>query len=1020
MSLSATIFGRDSFIFKATNVLGLGLPGFLDRKFGPKDTEGPRIGDLTVQTSSYGVEIGRVHGTIGIAGNLIWLENNKLKEKTHKKKSGGKGGASAEPTITYTYSATFAIGICEGPIDGIARIWCGDKLIYNAGSGDVSTIIASNKSAKGLRIHLGTDDQLPDTRYQASKGVGNTPAFRGLAYVVFDDFQLADYGNTLQAANFKFEVVQVADRENVRKLVGSELPFAFRRDGAPYQYGRPFISGVDGVIFVTNPDNNRFTFGLDGNLISYTAQGKILPDGQDFLYNSGYLGDELLIVNNVLDPFSTHAVLTPSRFQENLPQDHYLWGVCISTDGLNVLALTHNTNPFTSNDTICSFWLMDEDGDVIKSGITAQPIARTTFGYSVNSQVTTYESSSMENGAEYVWSCGGAGVGAVRLWRIVDSQLMLVKELSGGNGDYNFTKPATYAADGVAYVVSGGTVNIFTRLEQVLKTPPTVSEVIALEALTSDLISAQDIDVSALTQTVHGYAVQGGSIRSAIEPLQTAFRFDVVQSGYVAKFIPRGAASSVTIPSENLLLNNSDSASQALVEDREMDTQLPVKTTVKYLDAAREYSVSNQSFERLTTRAVGKKDIEIPIVMTATEAAQTAEILTLLPWLERSTFSFKLPPIYQALEPSDVITVITPWASIELRLGKIDYGTDGALDCTATPNKASLYTSQAVANDPPPPTETIGIPGASLFLPMDIPLISENLQSSPGFVAAMVGYTPAWTGAVLLQTDDNGQTWKGLQGFTGMSTLGVCRGLLPQSAGTLIDQRVLNVSLIDGELESVTRDQMLSGMHYVAYGVDGRWEIVRFQSASLLEDGSYAVSGFVRGEKGTEWATGLHQLNDYFVLLDDPDNIVIDLPIDALLAPKTYRAVTLGADTDSAPDVPFTYKGVNLEPLSPVYPKPSRGSDGSMTIRVQRRSRFSSSWWANGMEAPVGETSLALEADVISAGTVKRTLTSSSGVFTYSAAEQATDFGSVQSSILFRFYQLSSVVGRGYPLEVSL
>jgi len=554
----------------------------------------------------------------------------------------------------------------------------------------------------------------------------------------------------------------------------------------------------------------------------------------------------------------------------------------------------------------------------------------------------------------------------------------------------------------------------------VIKAPPSLGEVISAEVLTSDLITAEDIDVSALTQTVRGYAVQGGSIRSSIEPLQTGYRFDVIQSGYRARFIPRGRISEISIPFASLISSESGGASEALLEDREMDTQLPVKTTVKYLDADREYSVSNQTFERLTSSAVGKEDVELPLVMTATEAAQSAEILTLLPWLERSTYSFKLPPIYQVLEPTDIITIVAPWASIELRLGKVDYATDGTLDCTATPNRASLYTSSAVASEPPPGNETIGLPGPSIFLPLDIPLISENLQSAPSFVGAMVGFSSSWTGATLVQTDDNGQTWKTLQGFSGMSTLGMCETTLPASASTVIDMRSLKVRLIAGELESVSRDQMLAGIHYVAYGADGRWEIVRFQNADLQADGTYLVSGFVRGEKGTEWTTGLHQVGDYFVLLDDPDNIVIDLSVDSILAPRIYRGVTLGADVDSAADVPFTYKGVNLEPLSPVYPKGARSGDGSLTFTVQRRSRLSSSWWANGMEAPVGESSLSLEADVMSGGAVKRTLTSSTGAFIYPAADQIADFGAVQPSILFHVYQLSTVTGRGYPLEVSL
>ena len=136
--------------------------------------------------------------------------------------------------------------------------------------------------------------------------------------------------------------------------------------------------------------------------------------------------------------------------------------------------------------------------------------------------------------------------------------------------------------------------------------------------------------------------------------------------------------------------------------------------------------------------------------------------------------------------------------------------------------------------------------------------------------------------------------------------------------------------------------------------------------------------------------------------------------------PATYRGVTSGASIDSATDVAFTYQGVNLECLSPVAAKGSRDGSGNFSGSFTRRSRLSSSWWTNGVQAPVGESSESYEIDVMSGATVKRTLTASSPSFSYSAADQAADFGSAQPSITFRIYQLSASVGRGYPLEVTL
>jgi hypothetical protein len=44
-------------------------------------------------------------------------------------------------------------------------------------------------------------------------------------------------------------------------------------------------------------------------------------------------------------------------------------------------------------------------------------------------------------------------------------------------------------------------------------------------------------------------------------------------------------------------------------------------------------------------------------------------------------------------------------------------------------------------------------------------------------------------------------------------------------------------------------------------------------------------------------------------------------------------------------------------------------------------------------------------------------LTSSSAIYT--AAQQTADFGSLQARVRVRVFQLSSTVGRGYPLQAA-
>jgi hypothetical protein len=148
---------------------------------------GPRLTELAVQTSSYGTPIPRLFGTMRVAGSVIWATD--LIE-TRSDKRGGKGRPA---TTTYSYSASFAVALSARPIRAVRRIWAEGKLLRGA-AGDW-------KSATGFRLHLGGEDQAPDPLIASL--VGNAPAHRGLAYAVFEELQLADFGNRIPSLTFE-------------------------------------------------------------------------------------------------------------------------------------------------------------------------------------------------------------------------------------------------------------------------------------------------------------------------------------------------------------------------------------------------------------------------------------------------------------------------------------------------------------------------------------------------------------------------------------------------------------------------------------------------------------------------------------------------------------------------------------------------------------------------------------------------------------------------------------------------
>ncbi|KQN39425.1 hypothetical protein ASG37_07600 [Sphingomonas sp. Leaf407] len=156
--------------------------------FGGKRREGPRLTELRVQTSSYGSAIPKLFGTMRVAGTVIWATDLRESAATTGSKTGGR-------TTQYSYSASFAVALSARSIRGVGRIWAEGKLLRGA-AGDW-------KSRTGFRWYPGDEAQMPDPLIASVVGVGSAPAYRGIAYVVFEELALADFGNRIPSLTFE-------------------------------------------------------------------------------------------------------------------------------------------------------------------------------------------------------------------------------------------------------------------------------------------------------------------------------------------------------------------------------------------------------------------------------------------------------------------------------------------------------------------------------------------------------------------------------------------------------------------------------------------------------------------------------------------------------------------------------------------------------------------------------------------------------------------------------------------------
>jgi hypothetical protein len=187
-------------------LIGTVAGGLVDRSLFGGSRGGGRLANLEVQSAAYGEPISIIVGRMRVAGNLVW--SNGIAESAS---GGGKSGSSG-----YSYSASFAVALAAGPIAGIGRIWADGTQICDS-AGEFASPVT-------MRLYTGSEVQTVDPLIAATEGSAAAPAYRGIAYVVFEALPLADFGNRIP--NLTFEIIAstaaIDMGDVVRRLADSE------------------------------------------------------------------------------------------------------------------------------------------------------------------------------------------------------------------------------------------------------------------------------------------------------------------------------------------------------------------------------------------------------------------------------------------------------------------------------------------------------------------------------------------------------------------------------------------------------------------------------------------------------------------------------------------------------------------------------------------------------------------------------------------------------------------------------
>lgn len=1029
----------------------------------PPKTPAPRINDLRLQDSAYGKFIPRVYGLFRVGGNLIWAG------QPSQHTSGGKGAGGKGPQQS-TVTMSFAIGLCEGPISGVRRIWANGKLIYDISNpSNFEAISGSNQMVSNFKVYNGDEAQLPDPTMESALGVGNVPAHRGMAYVVFNELDLSPWGSYLPS--FSFEVIT-----NVA----------------------PTYTGVTMSTYTQTPGQDM------GQISGLTPQGATFMSlGYWTNYSGLYVGQLTPYGSSFTNPFTYTARLTPTNAPNWVaeaggwadepgmlcPDSVYgVWGwyrpdgtLMLGAAGLPSWVAGTGRNYIKSGVWLyataaiagpdwrivkCSLMPTDSDGFAL-AGQTGQIVASTDPSYCVLllgvtsaylyavdvsaettrgsiyqfdantlALVNTWPGSTLDSKLAGGSSCGHVVddrhiymYGGSRLY-VFDAVSGVITKLAEGVTGLPFA-PSMMQVVSPGYILFGYGANssaTFSYLQ--LGYATTTDASVPLSTVVADIcaragLSPSQYDVSQLTDRVIGYAITTNATpRDNLAALMAAYFFDVTDSDGKLKFVKRGGAAVGTFAYADL------GASTAIGDDtnitpieviRLQEIDLPKSLALTYIGAHSDYHPGTQTAFRTTTLSNKESAANLAVVLTDDQAMQKAQSLLWATWLAREQFTFQTPLSYLKYEPNDVVTLEGDGVSYTVRLTSVSYDGQGVLKWGAVSELPAVYTSTAVGAPPAGFTpQPIAYAGATALAVLDVPPLRDQ-DATPGLYLGACGYADSWPGCIV-EISRDGLSFTDLVAISQASVIGTVLGVLPNfTGGNQPDElSTVTVSVLSGSLSSVTYANFLAGANAAVIGD----EIVFFRNATLTAANTYQLSGFVRGVAGTDWAMTTHGNGDRFVFLD-PSKIVAAGINSSDLGTTLYFEARLANINGTQPGPKQTLVPVNerVQPLGPVMFRALKGSDAStsdISLFWTRRARVNAAW-RNGTDVPLDQQTESYTLTIKSGSTVKRTvIVTAAQTYVYTAANITADGFSSGNTISFSIYQNSDlgVVGRAATASI--
>ena len=855
-----------------------------------------------------------------------------------------------------------------------------------------------------FRLYRGTDDQIPDPDLEAIYGIGNTPSYRGRAYVVFPLYDITAWKAIPQ---YQFEVVTggsaVAAYDTMmsgtRAGLADDNGYAAiatdATDWVPIAASQLGFSGFpvfcdDRWVMVTNTQC-AWTDDLTG--LTGWQTGTVEP-GPNTLQDAKYLGNGRILAAGLsgtlmlsVDKGESFSVIDPPNTGANISVIANTLGEAIIGSGSNEnhlytqdygQSISTAANPATTYALTAGYYRYDQGGWYVGGGSSvptgpgeitrlaspnATPITLVT---DAPSQVVAmaYRPSFHIDGELCVALCHeGEIIYTTNDWLTYtissaslpgsttarpfafDGQRFII----GYNGDagedavvYTLTDPEVLQGPHLNTLQDNFAITTsFMGVEQVTSEPPILSDVVSWchRAVGQP---ASEFDVEELDDiVVDGLAVAGAyTAKDVINSLQGLWQFDSPEYDRKIHYHLRGKPVVRVFTFDDLLEDPEEST-------REQAVEYPKKAHLDYQSPKVDYAPAKATSSRSSqdARVVGEVSIQTAVVFNDPDVpAQRVQVMHKVFWADADGETvIYVPDPHLDLVPGDCIGLSLRGTLRRLRIDKMEIS-PGVLKLTCRNDRETAYTSNAVGIAPPPPTPPPpSLAGPTMAMVLDTSLLRDADDGSAlTKYIALGGVSPAWAGALLEESANEGTTYADLLQVTAASVMGTLTESIGASSPYYFDRTNKIVVQLDStdesvDIDSLTMAQFLNeGGAWAIQDASGAVEIGQYRDAVDLGGGKFELSYLQRGRLNTGAVS--HAEGARFVLLETV--VPVRAPSSQLGVDMRYRATSFGRSTETGTVLHQIFEGNSQREWPVANVLPERVDANTISVRIVPRHRL--------------------------------------------------------------------------------